>query len=323
MVELLAEVRGDETIKTRFLPQLRREYEYWMSGANTLSRDHPADRHVVGIHDGFANRFWDDATIPRQESYAEDVELAANTSRNAENLYRDVRAAAESGWDFSSRWLADPHSLATIRTTNVIPVDLNSLMYKLETTIAEISAAAGEQSEANHYFERAKKRRQLIQTLFFDEASGMFVDIVHSDLRPTATLSLAAAYPLFFGIATPEQGARVAQRIHRDFLRAGGWLVTQEESGQQWDSPNGWAPMQWITYCGLERYGFHKEARIGAMRWVETNMTAYKEHGRLLEKYDVTANGLAGVGGEYAVQDGFGWTNAILLRLMRKLGKSP
>ena len=79
--------------------------------------------------------------------------------------------------------------------------------------------------------------------------------------------------------------------------------------------------MQWITYCGLERYGFSEEARLGAARWVEDNLAVYREHGCFLEKYNVISSGLAGSGGEYEVQEGFGWTNAVLLRLMRKLGE--
>ena len=160
----------------------------------------------------------------------------------------------------------------------------------------------------------------MLQTLFFDDTTGMFIDLAVPSLTSTNTLSLAAAYPLFFGIATPEQAARVAQRIHTEFLKAGGWVTTLHNTGQQWDSPNGWAPMQWITFCGLERYGFENEARTGAARWVEDNIAVYRIHGRLLEKYNVESSGVAGGGGEYDVQDGFGWTNAVLLRFMRKLG---
>ena len=148
----------------------------------------------------------------------------------------------------------------------------------------------------------------------------MFVDIALPDLRPTGTLSLAAAYPLFFGIATQEQATRVARNIHSKFLKPGGWVTTLRETGQQWDSPNGWAPLHWITCCGLERYGFHDEALAGACRWVETNIAAYRAHGYLLEKYNVTASSRAGAGGEYEVQDGFGWTNGVLLCLMNKFG---
>ena len=321
MVELLAEVRGDEGIVRKYLPQLQREYEFWMSGSATLTGHGDAVRRVVRVNDTFLNRYWDDSDKPRAESHAEDLAHAATSNRVAGEFFRDVRAACESGWDFSSRWLADRQSMATIRTTNVIPVDLNSLMYNFEKTLARICAAHGKKADAAAYEARASDRKALLQTLFYDDASGVFMDLSLRESTTTGVVSIATAYPLYFGIATQEQAARVAQRIHQDFLKPGGWVTSSYGTGQQWDSPNGWAPMQWITYRGLERYGFHEEAREGASRWVENNIAVYRKHGCLLEKYDVESRGLAGTGGEYEVQEGFGWTNGVLLRLMRSLGR--
>ena len=319
MVELLADVTGDDEVYRRFLPHLRREYAFWMAGAETLCATDPAHRRVVLAPGGLLNRYWDDETTPRQESYAEDVELAATVSREPAVLYRDIRAGAESGWDYSSRWFADRETMATIRTTQVIPVDLNCLMYNLENTLARTCQMVGQTKDSGFYEARAETRKRLLQTIFFDEPSGMFMDLVLPDFETTGTLSIAATYPLFFGIATDDQAEGVARCMEADFLKAGGWLTTPYETGQQWDRPNGWAPMQWIAYCGLERYGFQEEARAGGTRWLEDNVTVFKQHGRLLEKYNVESSGLAGTGGEYEVQDGFGWTNAVFLGLMRKL----
>ncbi len=319
MVELLAEVTQDDDVFRRYLPFMKREYAFWMAGAETLCAADPAHKRVVLAPGGFLNRYWDDEATPRQESYAEDVELAATVSREPAELYRDIRAGAESGWDYSSRWFADRKTMATIRTTQVVPVDLNSLMYNLEQTLARTCLMNGESAEAGFYKARAESRKRLLQTIFFDEPSGMFMDLALPGLETTGTLSIAATYPLFFGIATDDQAEHVASRIDTDFLKAGGWLTTPYETGQQWDKPNGWAPMQWIAYCGLERYGFSEEARAGATRWVEDNVTVYTQHGRLLEKYNVESSGLAGSGGEYEVQDGFGWTNGVFLGLSRKL----
>lgn len=320
MVELLAEVRGDEDVIRKYLPQLKREYDFWMSGAAALTNDGDATRRVVRGNGAFLNRYWDDSDKPRAESYAEDLEHAARSNRPAGEFYRDIRAACESGWDFSPRWLEDRQSFETIRTTRIVPVDLNALMYNFEVTLAKFSRSIGNSSDADDYDARATNRGKSLQTLFYDDASGMFMDLSLPELTVTGTLSIAAAYPLFFGIATQEQAKRVARCIDHDFLKSGGWVTSNYNTGQQWDSPNGWAPMQWIAYCGLERYGFDEEARAGATRWVGNNVAVYQKLGCLLEKYNVVSSGLAGTGGEYEVQEGFGWTNGVLLRLMQKLG---
>jgi hypothetical protein len=109
----------------RRLAALRREHAYWMSGEDGLAPGH-AQSHVVRLPDGtILNRYWDARATPREESYAEDVATAAGSGPPATDVYRDLRAAAESGWDFSSRWLANPGNLGSIRTTRIAPVDLS------------------------------------------------------------------------------------------------------------------------------------------------------------------------------------------------------
>ena len=319
MVELLAGIRDNEKVIRKYLPQLRREYDFWMNGASGLGSDGEATRRVVRVNGTCLNRYWDDSDKPRAESYAEDLEHAAASGRPANEFYRDIRAACESGWDFSSRWLEDRQSIESIQTTRIIPVDLNALMYNFERSLAKFCRLAGSDADADDFDARAADRKRLLQTLFFDEASGMFMDLSLPGLTFTGTLSIAAAYTLFFGIATPGQAERVAQCLTDDFLKEAGWVTSNYDTGQQWDSPNGWAPMQWVTYCGLQRYGFDEVAIAGASRWVENNVAVFRKHACLLEKYNVVQSGLAGAGGEYEVQEGFGWTNGVLLRLMREL----
>ena len=320
MVELLATVKKDANVLTSYLPQLEKEYEFWMLGAENLSGDLVAERRVAAVHDIYLNRHWDDSDLPRQESYAEDLELSESCDRGAADLYRNVRSACESGWDFSSRWLEDQHSMESIRASQILPVDLNAILFKLESTLADACKIANNAADASIYKHRAESRKQSIQTLFFDDEEGFFVDLLLPELQPTGTLSLAAAFPLFFNLATPDQASRVAARIRTEFLKPGGWVMTLNNSGQQWDAPNGWAPLQWIVFTGLKNYGFTDEADLGAQRWVENNLNVYSQTGGLLEKYDVEHIGALPAGGEYAVQDGFGWTNAVLLKFMNHLG---
>ena len=94
MVDLLAEVSEDESVYPRFLPQLEAEYRFWMAGAEQLGENRQAHRRVVRSPGGLLNRYWDDAATPRQESFAEDTELAANGVRDTTGLYRVIRAGA-------------------------------------------------------------------------------------------------------------------------------------------------------------------------------------------------------------------------------------
>jgi alpha,alpha-trehalase len=192
-------------------------------------------------------------------------------------------------------------------------------MYKLESTLALAFRIADNTKRASFFENRAQQRRRLIQSLFFDDKEGFFVDLLLPDLKSSGTLSLAAAFPLFFDLATPDQADRVSQRIDKEFLKPGGWVSTLNNSGQQWDAPNGWAPLQWIVFSGLSNYGFSREANEGAKRWVENNQAVYRSTGKLLEKYNVEEIGLVAEGGEYTVQDGFGWTNGVLVSLLNEL----
>ncbi len=319
MVELLAKERDDPGIWVQYLAQLEKEYEFWMAGSDKVADDRTAERRVVAVGDGMLNRYWDDSDLPRQESHAEDVELAKHCDRDPAGLYRDIRSACESGWDFSTRWLAEEYSLESIRASQIAPVDLNAIMYKLESSLAHAFDGKGDARRAKFFEDRACNRKQLIQSLFFDDKAGFFVDLLLPDLKSSGVHSLAAAYPLFFELATPDQAQRVAERVRDQFLKAGGWVTTLVNSGQQWDDPNGWAPLQWMVYCGLQNYGFSDDAKEGAQRWVQNNLAVYRSTGKLLEKYDVEEVGLIAKGGEYTVQDGFGWTNGVLLSLMNDL----
>ena len=321
MVELLAEHKQDRGVYRQFLPQLLKEYGFWMKGSDSLGDQASAIRRVIAVDDSYLNRYWDDSDRPRQESHIEDLDLAATSDLgSAAVLYRDVRSACESGWDFSSRWFADEKSMVSIRANRVVPVDLNSILFKLESVIATASRIAGDSTCAAIFEQRAERRQHLIQSLFFDQQSGFFRDLVLPDLRFSNTQSLAAAYPLFFQLATPKQARSVAEKIQNEFLKTGGWVTTLNHSGQQWDAPNGWAPLQWLVFVGLQNYGFCGEAENGARRWVDNNLSAYKQSGKLLEKYNVEAVGSPAAGGEYATQDGFGWTNGVLLSFMDAFG---
>ena len=267
-----------------------REYRWWMSGAR-----------AVRLPDGgVLNRYWDDRDRPRDESWREDVAAAARSGRPDAAVWRDLRAGAESGWDFSSRWLGDGRDLATIRTTRILPVDLNALLYAVETTLGLAAAAAA--------------RRAAIDRHLWSAGEGRYADL-DLDRGPTLHVSAATLTPLFAGCASSEQAASVATLTERVLLAPGGLRTTLVETGEQWDAPNGWAPLQWFASRGLRRYGHARLAQRIEDAWLATVAHPFAATGRLVEKYDVERGG-AGGGGEYPVQDGFGWTNGVTAALL-------
>ncbi|MFK7904762.1 MAG: alpha,alpha-trehalase TreF [Chitinophagales bacterium] len=317
MVNLLAAEKGDAILE-KYLPALEKEYKFWMAGAEDLSLENPTHRRVVRLQNGtILNRYWDDREGPRPESYPEDLELAEESPQTSEDLYRNLRAACESGWDFSARWFGEGTDFKTIRTTELIPVDLNALLFHLEKTLATAYRLQKNTSKSSDFEAKAQGRKTAIQTYCWNGQTDFFEDYHFPSQSTTGIPTLAAAYPLFFDIAKTSQAALVAKRIQKDFLKAGGVVTTLVESGQQWDFPNGWAPLQWVSIQGLRQYGFDSIAADISKNWTALNVKVYKNTGKMMEKYNVTDMDLGAGGGEYPVQDGFGWTNGVLLKLLK------
>lgn len=299
-----------------YLPQLRREYEFWMRGELDTPRGTARGRVVV-MNDGVVlNRYWDDSDRPRDESYREDIELAKRSTRDPARLFRDIRAAAESGWDFSSRWFEDGRSMETIRTTRIVPVDLNSLLFGLEQAILAGCKRSDDLACADEFAARAAKRQAAIDRYLWDASGGVYRDYDLDDNQWVPRLSAATLYPLFVGLPSAQQAAAVASATARELLKAGGIVATPLTTGQQWDAPNGWAPLQWIAISGLRRYDQATLADSIACRWVSSVNRVYMDSGKLMEKYDVVDIHRRGGGGEYPLQDGFGWTNGVMRKLL-------
>ncbi|KPJ35973.1 trehalase [Burkholderia multivorans] len=321
MVTLAAQAEGDKVYQ-KYLPALRKEYAYWMQGESTTPRGQAA-RHVVAMPDGAVlNRYWDASDTPRDESYLEDVTTAkAASGRAANDVYRDLRAGAESGWDYSSRWLGDGKTLATIRTTSIVPVDLNSLMFHLERTIVKGCTITHDVGCVIDFSGRAARRALAINRWLWNRG-GYYGDYDWQLRKPRDGVTAAALYPLFAGVAWPERAKATAREVRKTLLQPGGLATTTETTGQQWDAPNGWAPLQWIAIEGLRRYGEPALAKDIGTRFLADVKHVYATEGKLVEKYVVEGAGQGGGGGgEYPLQDGFGWTNGVTLKLLQMYGE--
>jgi alpha,alpha-trehalase len=317
MVELLAEEKGNE-IYENYLGALQKEYNYW------LDQTGPTE-HCVKMPNGTVlARYYDQLDTPRPESYRQDVETSKASREEPKVIFRNLRSAAESGWDFSSRWFADGENIATIETTNVVPVDLNCLLYHLECVLARSFRLRGDSSRddlthAKEFEAKAQRRKEAINEYCWSSDAGWYVDC---DLngKPRKEMTLAGVTPLFFGIAPDDKVGAIVQVLKEKFVKPGGVVTTLRETKQQWDAPNGWAPLQWLTVKGLQNYGQDELAKDIAERWIRLNVKVYRETGKLMEKYNVEDLTKPAGGGEYPGQDGFGWTNGVLLKLISLYG---
>lgn len=326
MVDLLAQSAGLDTY-IRYLPEMQKEYDFWMEGTNHIARPGQSHRRIVRMAGGeILNRFWDDRDTPRPEAYRQDIQTAKeakmmNPGIKEQDVYRNLRAGAESGWDFSSRWLTETnHSfpLATIHTIDIIPVDLNCLLYNLEMTLAKAYKLQHITKAADHYAALAAARAKAIKKYCWNPETRFYGDYDFISGKPTGIYSLAGVYPLYFNIASAEEAASTAGILQTRFLYPGGLISTTNFTSQQWDAPNGWAPLQWMTIMGLRNYGFIPLASQCKQNWLTNNRLRYEKSFKLTEKYNVVSPDKEAGGGEYVGQDGFGWTNGVYQKLSKE-----
>lgn len=358
MVRMMADKVGPEAL-VRFLPALEKDHMgYWMDGIDELSAlpddgEAHAHRTLVRMPDGsFLNRYWDDGEGPRLESYWEDVETAKAAiegltgearETKTRDVYKDLRAAAASGWDFSSRWFEDGSTLSTINTTKIAPIDLNSLLAYNEETLAMSYMAAAELDaegynkdecleRAAKYYEMSQQRIEAINTYLWDPTDEIYRDYNFVANRQTTIVSAAMTYPLYTGIAYgKEQVFGVARALKNDLLYSGGIIVTTtEDSEEQWDggsregtrSKNVWAPPQYATVRGLADaarklmtleteidveplFDLAEEARDNFIKGIQT---AFDTNGSVPEKLRGDDPGTPATGGEYDLVSLLGMT---------------
>lgn len=316
MVELLAEEKG-ENILLKYQPQIEREYAFWMDGETSLTPGNQF-RHVVRLNDGtILNRYWDDKDTARPEAYHEDSNVIIK-SGNASLTSRHIRAACESGWDFSSRWFKDPENMATIQTADLIPVDLNCLLLHMEEALQKIYSITNTTQLADTFSQKIINRKTAIQQYCWNESSAFYFDYNFVEQTQTNQVTVAAVYPLFFFVADKSQAASVAKLVEEKMLQQGGVLTSLQQTGQQWDAPNGWAPLQWMAYKALKNYEHNRLAVEIKNRWMAANEKVYAATGKMMEKYDITDTASKASGGEYPNQDGFGWSNGVYLAFSRE-----
>jgi alpha,alpha-trehalase len=232
------------------------------------------------------------------------------------NFLHDL-AEAESGWDMTPRF--------NRKAMDYLPADLNALLFKYEMDFARAAEIFGNKDEAARWSQAANERKLAMDTLMWDNFRGLYYDYNYAKKKRGNISSLASYYSMWAGVATEEQAQLQVKALKR-FEQKGGLSTTDNlPLGQyvlgsmptQWAYPNGWAPLQFLTVKGLERYGYQAEANRIAMKWLKANLNWFNEHGIFLEKYNVVAPDKPPAKGLYPSQTGFGWTNAVFERFCR------
>jgi alpha,alpha-trehalase len=321
MVDLYYSYTKDLQFVLSNLEILENEYNFWEKYRSVTLK-------VSGMPHNFAI-YKANMTTPRPESYWHDYEVAERFSDQhmKSRFYQAVASAAESGWDFSSRWFnqsgASVGKFESIHTTEIIPVDLNSILFKNALTLSKFFKLAGSQTKSKKYQELANLRKLAIEALLWNEAAGAWADYDVSTQSNTKAFYASIVVPLWAGLArenkTREELVFANMKCAKVLDFPGGLPTSLNESGQQWDFPNGWPPLQHMLIIGLTKSNsilLQSEAKKFAQSWVLSNWMGFNRTSYMFEKYNVTSEGNTGRGGEYKPQVGFGWTNGVILDLL-------
>lgn len=326
---------GDKEMVRKSLPALLKEHQFWNSGKHKMTiQDDQACNHTLSRY----YAMWDK---PRPESSTNDKESASKIldASEKQQFYRELASTAESGWDFSTRWMRNSSDFTTLATTSILPVDLNAFILMMELDIASLAKVIGENTISERFVEASQGRKKAMDSVFWNAKMGQWVDYwlgdnstsckeVHKLEASNQNENVFASNFVPLWIELFNSDASVVEKVMESFQSSGllcsaGIATSLTNSGQQWDFPNGWAPIQHMIVEGLVRSGL-KEARLMAediaMRWIRTNYAAYKNTSTMLEKYDVEECGKIGGGGEYIPQTGFGWTNGVVLAFLEEFG---
>ena len=313
------------------VPALESFYQYWttephLTSTTQLSRyfdrgDGPAPEVISDERDANGLTHYDRVREYFRTHRVTDYDVSQYYNAQADRLtnlfYKGDRSMRESGFDPSNRF--GPFSVDVIRYN---PVCLNSLLYLMETQMAEISGILGRGTEQESWRKRAASRSAAIDRLLWDERDGLYYDYNFAQGRLRHYPFLATFYPLWVGIASKAQAARIVANLPK-FEQPGGLQTSTQVTGNQWDAPFGWAPLEMIAVQGLRRYGYQKEANRISSHFLSLIIEDFQKRGTIVEKYDVvqrTANVAANIRFGYSSnQAGFGWTNGVFTVLLDEL----
>jgi alpha,alpha-trehalase len=326
MVDVYVDATKDYDFAKRAVSVLENEFNYWIT------------KHTVTVN-GFVVARYDDRSIgPRPESFREDIETASHfKTEDAKNEhYSELKAAAESGMDFSSRWFINQEKggsndgdLTHLQTRSIIPVELNAILFHNAKVIAKYFKMFGNNDKAAIFEEHADNFLRAVNELLWNEEAGAWFDYDMINNRQRPYFVVSNLLPLWTQCYNQNKSAHITEKVLKYIQNEeldsypGGVPNTKLHTGEQWDYPNVWPPMQHALIVGLKNLEDDRAKNLAkkwADRWVQGNYLAYKERKAMYEKYLANELGGHGGGGEYEIQTGFGWTNGVVLDLLAMYG---
>lgn len=318
MVDEYVKKSNDMSFVRRHFKLLEQEIVFWEKD-RTISVHHEGKRYKMF-------RYFCCSPGPRPESYREDVATAEQDPTSEAKLYKyqAIASACESGWDFSSRWFKckKGNTLVDIHTQEMIPVDLNSFMHMNYDILRRWAVELKLDNEVVKYTVESKNLKTAIEETLWDETDGIWYDRNLKTGDVSRQFAASNFTPLWTKSFDDSKKTEIASRMMDYYTNLnlwkfkGGIPTTMCFSGEQWDWPNSWAPLQLITSEGFREIGLPAVAFGIANNWVNNNYVGYLKHNVMFEKYDCRRPGMTGFGGEYVEQEGFGWSNGVVFSFM-------
>jgi alpha,alpha-trehalase len=331
MILALFEYTQDKAWLQSTLLMAERYYYYWavpphLNQATGLSRyyalgDGPSPEVLASEQDEQGRTHYDRVKAYYRRVHITEYDLDLYYDGEQDCLtplfYKGDRSMRESGFDISNRF--GPFSVDII---HYVPVCLNVLLYQMEQDIAQIHQLVGSEDMAERWLHLASERHSRIDELLWNESAGLYFDYNFQTSKQSNYEFATTFYPLWAGLASLEQAEKVVKNLPL-FEAPGGLLSSTHVSGNQWDAPFGWAPLNLIAVSGLLRYGYREEGNRIAQKFISMLVQEFEKNGTLVEKYDVctcSSNVSDEILYGYSSNEvGFGWTNGVFLELLALL----
>lgn len=328
MVSKYMEATNDTDWLRSNLPTIEEELYFW------------SDNRMVDVVVNGKNyvllRYSAESEGPRPESYAEDYAFASEIrdSGKQQEFYSDMKSAAESGWDFSSRWFINENgsnvgNLTDVKTRRLITVDLNAIYAAALEKVGDFNSMLGQNRAAKKWWMLAEYMRNAIDTVLWNEEDGVWYDFDIKLNQHRRNFHPSNVAPLWMDCIDTDKlqhhGPKVVEYLKRSggLSYPGGIPSSVSRTGEQWDLPNAWPPLQSMVVQALKNINTKESNELAlemAQKWVRANYKGFKKSEEMFEKYDAERPGEYGGGGEYVVQSGFGWTNGVVLEMLDQYG---